>query len=211
MDSTKEEKIINIIKSIDHAIEEYITINSIDDINKISMSNWNALLIYVNNVCFGNRILKSKELYKTNDRISSNYNAYDYEILDYLCDYYIYLCYKYDKEVSKAGFSKLAGITKESILSSEIGKVVSDKRVNLAKKLTEENEQSLANKLYDGKGNPVGVIAILNHWHNWQTAAAAKGEQKPVLTADQLPDLSLPGGQKQGKPELLDDMHKEKQ
>jgi hypothetical protein len=52
------------------------------------------------------------------------------------------------------------------------------------------NEETLANVLFSGRKNPVGVIAILNHRHDWQTAAAAKGEQKPALKADQLPDLS---------------------
>lgn len=199
-----ETKVINIIQSIDNAMLDYIADNDIENLNKISMSQWNALLIYINNTCFGNGILKNK-----NSNIKMAYNVYDYELLEYICDYYIYLCYKHDKEVSLSGFSKLTGIAWVTLNTIGKGEILSSKDSDIRKKLLAENEQSLSNKLFDGKGNPVGVIAILNHWHNWQTAAAAKGEQKPALKADQLPDLSLMDGQKQEKPGLLDNMHKE--
>ena len=58
------------------------------------------------------------------------------------------------------------------------------------KKLNQEREESLSNKLADGKQNPVGVIAMLNRHYGWASPYTAdSNRQKNSLTAAELPKL----------------------
>ena len=62
------------------------------------------------------------------------------------------------------------------------------------KKLHKMREESLSNKLADGKQNPVGVIAMLNRHYGWASPYTAdSNRQKGSLTAAELPKL---GGEK---------------
>lgn len=176
----------SIIDGVNDAIDSFCLDHGYSNPIDMSMSVWNSLLLYIRGSVFKDGILKSYE-------VSQEYN---YKLVSDICDYYIYICYMYEKEVSIKGFEKFTGIDDNTIRRTGSGKIASSKDWNIREKLTSENEESLSNVLYTGRKNPVGIIAILNHRHNWQTAAAARGEQKPVLTADQLPDLSLSGGQK---------------
>lgn len=52
-------------------------------------------------------------------------------------------------------------------------------------------EESLSNKLVDGKQNPVGVIACLNRHYNWNSPFVADANrQKRVGTDAELPKLA---------------------
>ena len=51
-------------------------------------------------------------------------------------------------------------------------------------------EESLSNKLADGKQNPVGVIAMLNRHYGWASPYTAdSNRQKQSLSASELPKL----------------------
>ena len=51
-------------------------------------------------------------------------------------------------------------------------------------------EESLSNKLADGKQNPVGVIAMLNRHYGWASPYTSdSNKQKSSLTAAELPKL----------------------
>lgn len=168
--------------------------NAIEDMKKESQSVWNSALMYIKRHVFNSTdILKShNNIINANNSINSNYNAYNYELVNSVCDYYIYICMLNDKEVSAIGFSLLTGIdrytlatwrdegTKLSKLSSDIGKKISDFR-----------EESLSNKLATGKQNPVGVIAMLNRHYGWASPYTSdSNRQKRVLTDAELPKLS---------------------
>lgn len=178
-------------------IQLYLTMfceeNGIEDMKKESQSVWNSALMYIKRHVFSTSdILKShNNIINNNNSIDSNYNAYNYELVNSVCDYYIYLCMLNDKEISAIGFSLLTGIdrytlatwrdegTKLSALSSDIGKKISDFR-----------EESLSNKLATGKQNPVGVIAILNRQYGWASPYTAdSNRQKQALTTAELPKL----------------------
>ena len=45
----------------------------------------------------------------------TNYNMYNYDIINQLLDYYIYICSINNKEISIMGFSKLTKIDTENI------------------------------------------------------------------------------------------------
>ena len=99
---------------------------------------------------------------------TSNNNAYDLDKVNRVCDIYINLCYEYDKEISIMGFSKLTGITTDTLHqwgaeTSRPGSSASD----IYKKLSMEREESLSNMLISGKRNPVGLLGALNRHYGW--------------------------------------------
>lgn len=165
----------------------------VEDLTKASQSVWNAALMYVHRHVFKNReYFRSKE--KINDICitSSTFNLYNYNLVNDICDYYIYLCMTYEKEISILGFSNLTGIPDSTIYDwgynqRELSRTGSE----ICKKLQKYNEESLENKLASGKANPVGVIAILNRRHGWASpyTADSNRQRAQALTADQLPQL----------------------
>lgn len=181
-------------------LSQFCKDQKIEDIRQESQSVWNAALMYIKRHAFNEPdCLKSKEMHNINGFHGgySNYNAYDYELVNRICDYYIYMCMMYDKEVSAIGFSLLTGIdrytvatwrdegTKSSTLSSDIGKKISDFR-----------EESLSAKLATAKRNPVGILAILNRHYGWNLPGVSREQQnhKQALTASDLPQLGTVNG-----------------
>ena len=187
-------------------MEQFREEQNIDDYREISQNVWNAALMYVHRHVFKNReYFRSKE--KINDICitSSTFNLYNYNLVNDICDYYIYLCMTYEKEISILGFSNLTGIPDSTIYDwgynqRELSRTGSE----ICKKLQKYNEESLENKLASGKANPVGVIAILNRRHGWASPYTADNnrQRSQALTADQLPQLGqkepvcLPGTNK---------------
>ena len=182
-------------------LSQFCRDKKIKDIRQESQSVWNAALMYIKRHAFNEPdCLKSKEMHNIDGFMGgySNYNAYDYTLINRICDYYIYMCMMYDKEVSAIGFSLLTGIdrytiatwrdegTKSSPLSSDIGKKISDFR-----------EESLSAKLATAKRNPVGILAILNRHYGWNLPGVSREQQnhKQALTASDLPQLGGANGQ----------------
>lgn len=189
-------------------LSQFCKDQKIKDIRQESQSVWNAALMYIKRHAFNDPdCLKSKEMHNIDGFLGgySNYNAYNYDLVNRICDYYIYMCMMYDKEVSAIGFSLLTGIdrytiatwrdegTKSSPLSSDIGKKISDFR-----------EESLSAKLATAKRNPVGILAILNRHYGWNLPGVSREQQnhKQALTASDLPQL---GGQIRQNTSMLPD------
>ena len=125
--------------------------------------------------------------------MDSNYNMYNYDLLYNILEYYIYLCNIYSKEISSMGYSKLLGISNEIIsMWGNDNNKLSTKSFEIYKKLNQEREESLSNKLVDGKQNPIGVIATLRrHYTGWDDKTIVQHESnKSVLPAAELPKLS---------------------
>ena len=178
---------------IDLYLHEFMEVNKISDLRAASQSVWNACLIYICRYVFrGTNKLKSKELHKAEGLYgSTNFNSYDYEIVNHVCDYYIYLCTLYDKEISQIGFSNLTGICLETLNQWGNENVrLSKVSTEIYKKLVKFREESLSNKLATGNKNPVGILAILNRHYQWNLPGVSReqGTQR-ALTADQLPKL----------------------
>jgi hypothetical protein len=182
-------------------LSQFCKDQKIEDIRQESQSVWNAALMYIKRHAFNDPdCLKSKEMHNIDGFLGgySNYNAYNYKLINRICDYYIYMCMMYDKEVSAIGFSLLTGIdrytiatwrdegTKSSPLSSDIGKKIADFR-----------EESLSAKLATAKRNPVGILAILNRHYGWNLPGVSREQQnhKQALTASDLPQLGGANGQ----------------
>lgn len=193
------------IEIFENDIDRYLTLfcdeQNIEDLRQVPQSVWNGALMYINRHVFkpNNQALKSNNNYNTgiynNDiNITTNYNMYNYELVSKVVDYYIYLCQLYNKEISIMGFSNLTGIDTDTIndWGNNSNKLSTSCSV-IYKKLVQGREESLSNKLADGKQNPVGVIAILNRQFGWASPYTSDArKQQGALSASELPKL---GGQ----------------
>lgn len=155
------------------ALKDYIDDRQIEDMAKETQNRWNAALIYIYNTVFKGTDKLKRSNYSTGNLMygkSSNNNAYDIDTVNQICDYYIALCYEYDKEVSINGFSKMTGISTGCILKwggkggtcrdgiQEAGSA----GLALHKKLTDERQESLSGMLISDKRPPVAILGALN-------------------------------------------------
>ena len=187
----------NIVEVFENDIALYLKMfceeNGIDDMKKESQSVWNGALRYVRRHVFNNKdVLKSKSNINIyNNNIPSNFNAYNYDTVNSICDIYIDLCFINDKEVSIIGFSNLTGIDTELIYNwANENTKLSTSSFNVYKKLNQFREESLSNKLVTGKQNPVGVLGVLNRHYQWNMPGVSReNASKRTLTAAELPKL----------------------
>lgn len=178
---------------IDLYINMFIEQQNIVDMRSMPQSVWNGCLMYVRKNVFpkGSNRLKDHNIYNIdNNNIHSNFNKYNYNLVNDVLDIYIYLCTIYDKEVSIIGFSNLTGIDTELIHIWKEDKPGS-LSFNVYKKLHAFREESLSNKLATGAKNPVGILAILNRHYAWNLPGVSRenDNQKRALSVEQLPKL----------------------
>ena len=179
---------------IDVYLHQFMKEQKIDDLKTQPQAVWNGCLRYIYRHVFKdkNKLLKQHANYDLdNNYISTNCNMYNYDLLLDIVDYYIYdMCMVYNKEVSILGFVTLTGID-ESIIydwGNNVNKLSSSSS-KIYQKLTAMREESLSNKLADGKQNPVGVLAILNRHYQWNLPGVSKEPAKKSLKLDDLPQL----------------------
>ena len=189
------ENIIEVFENdIEYYLQEFAEKQNIDDFRSVPQSVWNGALRYVYNHVFkpNNHILKCHDNYNIYNNMPSNCNMYNYDLILQIVDYYVYnMCMVNGKEVSVIGFETLTGITQETIYTwGTNSNKLSSKGSEIYKKLITMREESLANKLADGKQNPVGVIAMLNRHYGWASPYTADArKQQGALSASELPKL----------------------
>ena len=187
----------NTIEIFENDIQMYLTMfceeQGIEDMKKESQSVWNSCLMYIQRNVFCNRDLlkQSNNIYNSNSIMDSNYNMYNYDLLYDILEYYVYICNMYNKEISIMGFSKLTKIDTDTINSwGNNENKLSSKSSVIYKKLSQEREESLSNKLADGKQNPVGVIAILNRQYGWASPYTSdSNRQRKSISAEEIRQL----------------------
>ena len=195
---------------IDLWLDQFRSENGIDDLSKLTQSQWNAALMYVNKHCM-------QELGATLP--GSRKKLYDDPVLlNAICDRYIYLCNMYSKEISMRGYAKLTGIYPETLetwynqsyrninnnpsniyidntikgnnnnigFDNDIGENKDSLYCILCKKLNKEREESLSNKLADGMKNPVGVLAILNRHYAWNMPGVREEKRPELRSVEQI-------------------------
>lgn len=178
---------------IDLYLKLFCEEQKIEDLKVESQSVWNAALMYVKRHVFptSDTLKLKNNIINNNSIMDSTYNAYNYDLVDNVCDYYIYLCMRYDKEVSAIGFSLLTGIDRYTIATwRDGGNKLSTKSSDIGKKIYDYREESLSNKLVTGKQNPVGVLGVLNRHYAWNLPGVSKERtSERALTASELPKL----------------------
>lgn len=187
----------NTIEIFENDIQLYLSMfceeNGIEDMKKESQSVWNGALRYIRRHVFNNKDLlkEPNNIYNTNNSIASNYNMYNYELVNNICDIYIDLCFINDKEVSILGFSNLTGIDNETIsIWGDNCNKLSSTSFEVYKKLSQFREESLSNKLVTGNKNPVGVIAVLNRQYGWASPYTSdSNKQRKSISAEEIRQL----------------------
>lgn len=188
------------IEVFENDIQLYLTMfceeQGIKDMRAASQSVWNAALMYIKRHVFNDKsILKTSaplEGYSNNNIYlnNSNCNSYNIDKVDSICNYYIYICYMYEKEISIMGFSKLTGINQDTIhdWGNEVNKL-STMGCEIYKKLTAEREESLGAKLVSLK-HPTAIAILLNKHFGYNLPGVSKEQtSKRALSAAELPKL----------------------
>ena len=166
--------------NIAEAISQYCIDHKIKpaDLYTIDQSRWNSVLMYIYKYTFKPLNTDSK---RENSRV--DYNNID--LLNNICDIYISLCYEYSKEVSVLGFSKMTGINPDTIYSWGNEEYrASCGNSDIYQKLNREREESLSARLFSNKGNPVGILGILN-----SNYARKMGQPRGAEQKQKTPDL----------------------
>lgn len=191
-------------------IKKFTEEQNIEDLKKESQTVWSGCLMYICKNVFKKKVnpLKDSNLYSfdaPNNPINrTNYNKYNIDKVSELLNLYIYLCALYDKAITVLDFCKLSGIDSDTIYTwgkEGQGTEAGSKGYDIFKKLTKEREESLSNRLISGRTNPVGTIAVLNHYHGWsQQNAQTEPSRLTKRTAEQI--ATAYGGEVAAIPEI---------
>lgn len=140
------------------------------------------------------------KLIKDNYIVKDSNSRYIIENLEYLLAIYLDLCMVYDKAVTVCGYAYLIGTNTDQFtalcgdinnnLSGNLKGELSVRFKLILKQLISEREGSLAAKLTASKGNMLGLLAVQNHYHNWNAPGISYDDtRKAALDASQLPQL----------------------
>lgn len=167
-----ENCILDFFYSVGIAPEEIVT---------ETQNRWHGALMYT-----------YMNVFKNNNYIYINpndTNEYNYNIINGICDIYMYLCEKYNKISNYYGLSALLYISTSTILAWGSCKLNSTQR-QIYEKLIESHERGLSDRLISAKNNPVGVLGALNHYYNWSMPnVRVQQQQQQALSVADLPKL----------------------
>lgn len=169
------------------AIEEACQKFRIDDLVKEGQTRWKAVMHYVGKRVFpDNKVLKDKNIvWLDGNKIPTNNNRYDYNILNILCDYYIQLSRQYNKLISTVAFSEFVNID-TGVLDEWRNREPSDPRYEIWKKLQGNREDSLKDKAVDS-GNVMGVFQVGRREYQWDMPGVREErKQLPTRTPEQI-------------------------
>ena len=198
------------------ALEEYAKEEGIENYGEVTQNEWTAALIDVCDSVFRGTGKLRAENYDNNNLMYggvSNNNAYDLDKVNKVFKYYCKLCYKYNKEISISGFSKLTGISKSCFYgwagnegySKGLMDRASKTGVDLLKNIDEENEESLSQLLISGKRSPVAILGALNRKHGWNMGQPQTAEQgsRPAISQEDIKQI-VDQARKESIPELIE-------
>lgn len=168
IDNAENIKIKDICERIEILLDSYCNDNGFDDLQSITQQQFAGGLMFVRFNLFD---LDKSLLYKylpngiTNGLQTLMYN--DSVVLG-VCQFYIYLCTKYNKIPKPIDFSYLTGIDLDTLKRWEGMESQRPQAYGTIKTLRKAYETGLENGAQSGK-NPVGFIATLNHRFGWSS------------------------------------------
>lgn len=187
-DEEREQIATEIIEKLEQAINNYL---GDADRDQIKPSKWSACLMYTGKQVF-NPLYKDILKDKDKPTVYGLY-IYNYRLIMYICDFYIYKCRELNQIISCNGFSYLINLD-TSLLekwADQTSEEASPEARQIIQKLNREKESSLCDVgLYGSGKNPVGFIAALNHYYRWNDAPGASAPQNDAKSIENLPDFS---------------------
>ena len=185
---------------IPELVKEYYSECGVDEAKIIDapLNTWSACMRFINREC-----ISRDDLMEDYEIGQGGHNKrYNTELVGVLCNIFLEMCETYDKTPSLWAFALLIGadrVTLEKWLYNYQGGL-SLQHSNITKKIKMAREASLANRIVDGRKNPVGAIAALNHEFAWNSSTVIDVERidKP-LSAAELPILDSTTGKLVGR------------
>ena len=189
------------VQVYDNEIEECIRAiceeEGIEDLKKERQRIWKYVLIKVGQRLFPKeaRVLKQKSNIYNNGPCSSTLDAYNYNLINSLCDYYIELSNRYNKLISLEAFSYLTNIDL-MVLDKWKEYNSNDPRCVIFQKIRNNREECLKDDCFDN-GNVTGTISVGNTEYNWNMPGVRTvGSSSNQLSLSDLKrTLSLQGTQ----------------
>lgn len=177
-------------------IDEYCRLAKppIKEMKKECQNIWNGALMYTYKCLFkGRDTLRDRRNIEIPGAVQkSNCNRYDMDKLEEILWIYAFLCSTNDKEISRAGFSYLTGISTSTLddWATNRPNRLSDAPFCFVKKIDALREESLSAKLSTAGNKAMGILAILNHQFRWNLPGVSKETtQRAALGAADLPKL----------------------
>lgn len=168
----------------------------IEDLKAEGQRPWKAVCRRVGEILFpDNSVLRDHKLYANNNKAVglSNNNRFDYELLDKICDEYIYWSDIYNKLCSTIAFSYWVNLgtgTMDVWRESEPSSV----SFQIWKKVQGNRKDCIKDKAYDSN-SPVGSMFVGNNEFGMnQPGVGDEATQRIAQKAEDLPRLDLKSG-----------------
>lgn len=178
----------------------------IESLVKEGQTRWKAVMHYVGKRVFpDNKVLKDKNtVWLEGNKIPTNNNRYDYNILNILCDYYIQLSRRYNKLISTVAFSEMVNISTDTVDRWRDDEP-STTTFGIWKKLQGNREDSLKDKAVDS-GNVMGVFQVGRREYQWDMPGVREDSRKSIApTPEEIAaryGKALPDGARLELPEV---------
>lgn len=153
----------NITTLIMDTIQAYCDKFNITDMSKERQPRWGAACYMVGITIFK----KSKILHDIPREKLQGGIIYDVAKVNKLCDIWGLLCKTFCKAPLIDDFSAFAGLSDSWLYAAGSQDQLTPARALLLQKLKNLQELGLSSLIVDGRQNPTGALAALNHWHGW--------------------------------------------
>lgn len=173
------------------AISEACAKYNIDDLLEASQRQWKSVMRYVGKRVFPDtKILRDKStVWLDGNKIPTNNNRFDYNIINILCDYYMDLSDRYNKLISAEAFSLLLNIPRETI-GTWRDEEPSTMRFCIYKKLKDFRLECIKDNSFDN-GNVTGTMYVGNVEYGTNLPGVSREQSgKRMLTDAELPKLN---------------------
>ena len=173
----------SVIEKIENALNDYCIKYRIEDMSKARQTQWKAACMYI-----GENVFKHSKILHDLERERSGGIRYDVSKINELVSVWAFLCSSYVKAPFVDDFAHFAAISDSWLYGAGSNDVLTPERRVLLKKLQDMQESGLADMIADGRQNPTGALAILNHCHNWvQTSVKYTISDNPGAAVASLP------------------------
>ena len=177
---------------IERALAEACDRERIDDLLEVGQRQWKAVMRTVGKILFPDtKVLRDKQyILLEGNNIPTNNNRFDYDIINKLCDYYMYISDRYNKLISAEAFSLFINTPRDTIGSwKDNDNKLSNMSFHIYKKIKDNRLDCIKDNSYDN-GNVTGTMFVGNAEYGLNLPGVSKEtSRKQVLTAADLPQL----------------------
>lgn len=177
---------------IERALAEACERENVSDLLEVGQRQWKAVMRTVGKILFpDNNVLRDKNnILLEGNNIPTNNNRFDYDVINILCDYYMYLSDRYNKLISAVAFSLFLNIPRDTIGSwKDIDNKLSATSFHIYKKLKDNRLDCIMDDSFDN-GNVTGTMFVGNvEYQTNMPGVSRETNQKQALTAADLPKL----------------------